>query len=136
MKALLVLSLMGCLFFAGCSVLDKIAPPQLDANGVAIPGSREATAITKTVAGQIPYGTVALNFLLLAVAGVEKFRAYKMEKGLKATLLAGKQVAADPDLKELWEKVQDSYYRQAHDTAGVTALIKSLLAKLPLVKSV
>lgn len=129
-KLLLVLSL-TCFFFAGCSLLDKLAPAQYDVNGNIIPGSRQPTEIVQATADAVPYGQTILSVVLLIAAGYEKYRSYKLEKGLKATLFAGKQVAADPDLSELWNKVKESYYRNAHETAGVTKLIKQILAKLP-----
>jgi len=129
-NTLFAVALLSITYLTGCAVLDKIAPPQYDEQGQAIPASRQPTEVTQAVADTIPYGTVALNILLLAVAGVEKFKSYKMEKGLKATLMAGKQASKDPELAKLWEKVKDAYYKPAHQSAGVTSLIKLLLAKM------
>ena len=129
-KVLLVLLLIGCSYTAGCAVLDKIAPAQYDEQGNIIPGSREATPLARGVADAIPYGDVALSFVLLVAAGYEKYRANKLEKGLKATLLAGKKVASDPQMKELWDKVKDAY-RQEHENAGVTSIVKEIISKLP-----
>ena len=131
MKIFLVMLLfMSLVIISGCALLDKIAPAQYDESGNIIPGSREPIEITKAIADVVPYGNVALPFILMVAAGYEKFRAYKLEKGLKATLLAGKQIANDPQLAEMWQKIKDEY-RQAHENAGVTNLIKALLAKLP-----
>jgi hypothetical protein len=130
MKVLSLLLVVVCLFLGGCAALDKFAPAQYDASGNIIPGSRQATEVTKAVAGVVPYGDVALGFVLLLAAGYEKYRAAKLEKGLKATLLAGKKVANDPQMQELWDKVKDAY-RQEHENAGVTNLVKAMLAKLP-----
>lgn len=132
-QAMFTVLILMAVFLSGCALLDKIAPSQLDAQGQPIPGSRQPTEVTKAVAGAVPYGDVALYGVLFLAAGYEKFKAYKMEKGLKATLLAGKQVANDPEMKEAWDKVK-KYYELEHDNAGVTTLIKSLLAKLPAVK--
>ena len=131
MRALILILVVVCIFFAGCAILDKVAPSQLDESGEPIPGSREPTELTKSIADSVPYGSTALYFLLFAVGGYEKFKSYKLEKGLKATLLAGKQVAKDPEMKVLWEKVKEKYYRPAHESAGITGLIKILIAKLP-----
>lgn len=130
-KASLVLIAFLTLTFGGCALLDTIAPPQYDEQGNAIAASRQPTFITRTVADTIPYGESALGLILFVAAGYERFRANKLEKGLKATLLAGKKVAKDPKMKDMWDKVKDDYYREAHENAGVTALIKGLLAKLP-----
>ena len=129
-KFLLVAAVLGVILVSGCALLDKLAPSQLDESGAAIPGSRQPTAITQAVAETVPYGELALTVLLFGVAGYERFRAAKLEKGLKATLLAGKKVASDPSMKEMWDKIKDMY-RQEHETSGVTKLIKSLLAKTP-----
>lgn len=128
---LITLLIVSCITVVGCAFLDKIIPPKYDESGQAIPGSREPTEMTKAVADVVPYGNVALNVLLLCMAGYEKYRSYKLDKGLKATLLAGKQVANDPQMKELWEKVKEAYYKPAHESAGVTSLIKMMIAKLP-----
>ena len=131
MNKILLIMALTCFFLSGCSLLGKLAPAQYDSQGKIIPGSRQPTDIVNTVADTIPYGQSALGIILLIAAGYEKYRSYKLEKGLKATLFAGKQVAADPELKEMWEKVRETYMRNAHETAGVTKLIKSILAKLP-----
>jgi hypothetical protein len=121
--------IVGCFFMAGCATLDAIAPLQAD-------GNRQPTEITKAVAGVVPFGDVALGFVLLVAAGYQKYKSAKLEKGLKATLMAGKKVANDPQLAEMWEKVKDAY-RQEHENAGVTNLVKAMLAKLPsVVKSI
>lgn len=130
MKRLLLPLALVCILLAGCSLLDTIAPPQYDEAGNPIPGSRQATEITRTVADSIPWGGLALNILLLGVAGFEKFNAYRAQKGLMATLLAGKQIADDPKMKELWEETLLSYYKNAHKTAGVFDYIKTMLAKI------
>lgn len=123
--ALLALSLFT---LTGCAVLDKLVPAQYDEEGNFI--TREPTEITKAVAGAIPYGDVALYAVLLLSTGWQKYKRNKVEKGLKATLMAGKQVANDPKMAELWEKLKE-VYRKEHEDSGSTALIKNMLAKLP-----
>lgn len=131
MKVLLTVLIIFSVFMCGCALMDKVVPPQYDEEGVAIPGSRQASPITQAVADTVPYGNVVLNVLLLAYAGAEKFKAYKLNKGLKATLLAGKQVAKDPQMAKMWEKIKEAYYRPAHESAGVTNLVKAILASIP-----
>ena len=131
MRILLMMFLfLSLVIISGCALLDKIAPAKHDESGNIIPGSREPTELTKAIADVVPYGNVVLPFVLMVAAGHEKFKAYKLEKGLKATLLAGKQIANDPQLAEMWQKIK-GVYRQEHENAGVTNLIKVLLAKLP-----
>lgn len=131
---LLMMIFSGVVMLGGCALIDKALPPKYDSEGQPIPGSRQPTEFTQAMADTIPYGNVDLNVVLLALAGYEKFRAYRMEKGLKATLLAGKQVANDPELKDMWEKIKETY-RVSHESAGVTSLIKYLLSKLPTITS-
>lgn len=109
-------------------MVDKVLVPTYDEEGNEI--SREPIGIVKTVADTVPYGNVALNFFLLAFAGASKFKQYQTEKGLKATLLAGKMAAKDPKLKEMWEQVKEAYYKPSHASSGTTSLIKKLLAKI------
>ena len=119
----------GCFFLAGCALLDQALPPQLDQAGNPIPGSRQPSFVTQAIADTVPYGGVVLNVLLLALAGYEKFRQNKVEKGLLATLKAGELMAKDPAMAELWQKVKEAY-EKAHDQAGVTQIINQYLAKL------
>lgn len=133
MKRIFIILIFSCFIISGCSLVDNLLPSQFDATGNAIPGSRQPIAVVDAVAESIPYAPIALNMFLLILAGVEKFKANKLEKGLKATLLAGKQVATDPELEKQWEKIKEKY-RQAHENAGVTSLIKLLLAKLPTIR--
>lgn len=129
MKSTLLVLMVGVLFFGGCATLDKIAPAQYDASGNEIPGSRVPTDFTKAVADTVPYGNVALNFVLLISTAVAVYRQKKTEKGLFATLKAGQQAAKDPATAEAWEKLK-KVYADAHDSAGLTQYINELLAKI------
>ena len=99
--AMIVLMLLISLTITGCALLNKVAPSQVDANGVPIPGTHTATATANTVAGLAPWGigSVALNAILLVVNGIEKYNADKVGKGLTATLQALNKVKDDPTLK-------------------------------------
>ena len=128
MKNVFVISILFCLIFSGCALLDKMFVPKYNEQGSEI--GREPTEITKAVADVVPYGDVALNVILLMYAGVARFKQYKTEKGLKATVLAIKNASQDPEIKEAVNKVKESYLRPAHENSGATNLIKLLLAKV------
>lgn len=120
-----------CLFsfiVGGCAWLDKNFVPQYNEQGIEV--GREPTELVKAVADTVPYGNVALNMALLLFAGVAKFKQYKTEKGLKATVVAIKKASEDEDLAEAMDKVKEAYLKPSHQTAGATTLIKMLLAKL------
>lgn len=122
--------IVGVLFLAGCAALNRIAPAQYDEQGQEVPFSREPTEFTKAVAGTVPYGDLVLASILFGAGVWQKYKRTKVEKGLKATLLAGKVVAQDPETREAWEKIKE-IYREEHDKAGVNPIIKVMLAKLP-----
>lgn len=130
MNALKGFLLVAVLFLIGCAALNRVAPAQYDAQGQEIPFSREPTELTKAVADTIPYGDVVLYSVLFMAGAWQKYKRTKVEKGLKATLLAGKVVAQDPETAAAWDKIKEAY-REEHDKAGVSPIIKAMLAKLP-----
>jgi len=115
---------------AGCSLIDYVAPPQYDESGVAVPDSREPTELVKGIADVVPYGETGLAVFMFLVAGFERFKRNKTEKGLKATLMAGKKVAKDPELQKHWEKIKE-IYKIEHENTGTYSFIKLAIAKLP-----
>jgi len=127
----LVLCILFTLTLAGCALLNKTFPSQLDASGNPIPGTHQASSQQQAAAGLLPYGmgSIALNGLLLVMNGFEKYKAAKIGKGLKATVSAIKQIKDDPALKAQWDLIQ-SILSGAHNAAGVTPLIKSYIAKI------
>lgn len=127
MRYLLIGLLLLC---TGCAVLDWAFPPQRDAQGNVIPGSRQPNSIVDSTADSIPYGGLAVNLLLLGLAGYEKYRANKLGKGFTATLAAGQKLSRDPKMRDLWETAKESYYRPMHVEYGVTELVKKELLKL------
>ena len=128
-KATILSFALFCLCFTGCALLNKVAPSQLDEAGNPIPGTHDVSSGVKDVAKAIPYGETAVGILLLAWNGFEKYRANKLEKGLKATVRAIKGVLEDPAMQAEAEAIKDSL-RNAHANSGSTALIKTLIAKV------
>jgi hypothetical protein len=128
---ILILSVFMMTSLAGCAIMEKALPPQLDANGNPIPGTHQAIPIVNTVAGVIPYGIgqIAVAGILLAWNGYEKYKSYKIGKGLSSTLSALNQVKNDPALKANWEQIQQ-ILSDAHTVANVQPLIKNFLAKV------
>ena len=116
------------LLFSGCSLLSKIAPPQYDESGQAVPGTHDVIQPVKSVVGNIPYANPVLGILLLCWNFAETFRANKTQKGLMATVRAIEQAANDPEIKEAVAKIK-GYLSNAHDIAEVQSLIKSALSK-------
>lgn len=132
-KHLLLLSIIIAFVasIAGCALMNKVLPGQVDANGQIISGTHQATASAQGLAGLIPYGigSVLLNVIQLAWNGYEKFKADKVDKGLNATLIALNQVKDDPNLKADWEQIK-AILSKAHIVSGVQPLIQRLLAKI------
>ena len=81
------------------------------------------------ITDQVPYADVVVGVALLIWNGVERFRRKKTEKGLFATVRAIKSVLNDPTTKTHVDKIK-SELSKAHDSADVTPLIKSILAKI------
>ena len=123
--SVLLLSVVGCAF------MNKLMPSQVDANGNPIPGTHQATPVTQSAAGLIPYGigNIAMYGILLAWNGWEKYKSFKTGKGLTSTLQALNQVKNDPTLQADWDKIK-SILADAHAVAGVQPLINQTLAKL------
>jgi len=129
-SALILILVLFSFTMAGCSLVDTIAPPQYDQEGIPLPDTREPTSLVKGVAGVVPYGETGLAVFMLLVAGVERYKRAKTEKGLKATLMAGKRISKDPKMREYWDKVKE-VYKQEHESSGSYNLIKLALTKLP-----
>lgn len=132
-KMIMVFGITSLLIFAGCaaigSAVDKIAPSQVDALGNKIPGTHVATPITADTAGAIPYGSFALNLLLLAVNGLEIYKKNKIGKGLKSTIQAIEQTGEDPSMTDAIAKLKVNL-SNAHQVAGVQPIINDILAKI------
>lgn len=128
-KATILSFSLVCLFFTGCALLNKVAPSQLDEAGNPIPGTHDVSQPIKDTSKAIPYGEAVLGIFLLAWNGFEKYRANKLEKGLKATVRAIKGVLEDPAMQAQAEAIKESL-RNAHANSGSTALIKALIAKV------
>ena len=127
----MVVSLFFVICLAGCAMLDRMLPSEVDATGNPIPGTHQATASQQAAAGMIPYGvgSVALNALLIVMNGYEKYKVAKIGNGLKSTVAAIKQMQEDPALQAQWEHIQ-SILKDAHNVANVTPLIKSYISKV------
>ena len=121
----LILSLIT---IGGCAWLDTQFVPEYDEAGNEI--GRAPTETVKAVADAVPYGNVALNAALLLFAGVAKFKQYKTEKGLMATVTAIKSASKDPEIETAIEKLKQSYLQPSQTASGSEALIKMMLAKL------
>ncbi len=119
-KAILISFIAVVLCFTGCSLIEKIAPSQLDAAGSPIPGTHDVSH---------PYGEAAIGVLLLVWNGYEKIRANKFGKGLTSTVQAIEKAGEDPALAELVAKLKEEL-SHAHDVAGVQPIIKAVLSKL------
>jgi len=128
MKSVIVLCLLFCFVIGGCAWLDTQLVPTYDEQGNEI--GRTPTETIKAVADSVPYGNVALNVALLLLAGVAKFKQYKTEKGLVATVSAIKEASKDPALEVAVQKVKDAYLAPAQKCSGTQTLIKLILAKL------
>lgn len=127
-KSLMLVLVLVCFTMAGCAALDRVLVPQYDEQGNEI--GRAPTELVAAAADAVPYGNVALNGMLLLLAGVAKFKQYKTEKGLKATVIAIKDASKDPELETAMQKLKDSYLRQTQEASGTRNLIKLLLAKI------
>lgn len=132
-KAILLSFSFVLLTFIGCAAinkgLDKIAPDQVDVTGAPIPGTRTATPITADTAGMIPYGSFALNGILLIANLIQRYKADKVGKGLKSTIQAIEQAANDPATADAIAKLKLSL-SNAHQIAGVQPLINDVLEKV------
>jgi hypothetical protein len=124
----LIIGIVGLIALAGCSLLEKYAPSQVDENGNAIAGTHEAVQPIKDIAGSIPYGDVVVAGLLLGWNFYERVKRRKVSDGLMATVRAIKEAGADPDTKDAVEQLK-GYLSSAHNNAGVKALIKTFIAK-------
>lgn len=129
----------------GCAALNKglntIAPNQTQTVSVTdpvtgvvttkvveIPGSHTPTPITADTAGAIPYGTVVLSGLLLAVNFWQKFQNDKLGKGLISTVQTIETVGKDPAIADAIEKLKVAL-ANAHQVAGIQPLINDIIAK-------
>ncbi len=132
-KAINITLLSLILFVSGCaasaSLLNKVAPNQVDSSGKEIPGTHTAIPIAQDTAGAIPYGSLALNGLLLVVNFIQKVQNDKIGRGLKSTVQAIEQAGKDPSIAEAVSKLKVDL-SNAHDIANVKPLINDILAKV------
>ena len=129
-KALLVLSIVGIVFLAGCATFEKIAPSSLDDQGNAIPGTHQLNSLAQAGVDMTgPYGKAAAAIPLLVWNFVELVRAKKREKGFIATVKALKEAGDDPNTKAAFEKIK-GHLKVAHEHSGTTVVVKDLLAKI------
>lgn len=130
MRTALIISLVLTLvLFAGCALLNKAAPSQLDEMGQPIPGTHTANPVVENVAASIPYGSVGLNALLLLTNFIEIYREKKIKKGLMATIRAIEQASKDPKIQDAIAKLKE-LLANAHSAADVQPLINDLIAKI------
>ena len=113
----------------GCAFLEKVAPPQIDEQGVTVPGTHQLTPLAQDVAGAIPYGGVATTVMLLIWNFFEVEKARKTSTGLMATIRAIEVASKDPEIKDAIEKLKVQL-AAAHQSANVQPLINRLLAQL------
>lgn len=125
-KTMLIVSL---LFLGGCAFLERVAPQQLDASGQPIPGTHTALPLIDNVASSIPYGSEALNFILLITNFVAIVRKNKIDKGFKATVQAIEQASKDPLVKGAIDKLKEKL-SDAHQLTGTQKTVNGILASL------
>lgn len=128
-KAILISFLLLVLTISGCALANKIAPSKLDDSGNPIPGTHDVSLGLHSTASTIPYAEPLIGILLLAWNGVEKYKSYKLGKGLISTVQTIEKLGEDPDMKEAIAKLKDQL-SHAHDVAQVQPEIKSILAKI------
>lgn len=131
MKINLLLTLvMLFALFAGCTVLEKIAPSAIDEQENVIAGTHELTPAAETATRMVgPYGQAAAGTILLVWNFIERFRRNKSQKGFVATVRALKQAGEDDATKAAFEQIK-VYLQKAHQIANVESDVKSILAKL------
>jgi hypothetical protein len=134
MRVFLLFMMILSLSFAGCAMLEKIAPAEVNELGNPIPGTHELTPIASTVSQNLgPYGAAAatgvvwlLNFIELAKV---KRREQETNNAFLATVRAIDQARTDPNLKEQWDKLK-AYLKNAHSSAGSGGVVSQFLSKL------
>ena len=119
----LLIALMVCLFFAGCSLLDQTIPVNPET------GFREPTQITSDVAGAVPYGSGALALLLFISNGIILVKKKKSDDGLMATVKAIELASKDPEMSAMIVKLKQQL-AVAHKDVNVSPLINRLLSKI------
>ena len=119
----LLIALMVCLFFAGCSLLDQTIPVNPET------GFREPTQITSDVAGAVPYGSGALALLLFISNGIILVKKKKSDDGLMATVKAIELASKDPEMSAMIVKLKQQL-AAAHKDVNVSPLINRLLSKI------
>jgi len=122
-KFVLSIVLIGCLFFAGCSLIDSAIPVNPET------GYREPTQLTSDVAGAIPYGSGALAAFLFVSNAFIFVSKKKTEKGLWATVKAIEAASKDPEMKEAVAKLKIQL-AAAHKEVNVSPLINRLLSRI------
>lgn len=139
MKNLIIIAFVITLIVPGCAWLaeqgNKAAPCDKDAAGNCIPGTHKATDTTKDAADAVPYGKAALAVILFGWNFVERFRANKLEKGLKSTILAIEKTGKDPETASAIAALKIEL-AQAHQMVNVQPLINNILARLKLLPKV
>jgi len=122
-KFCLSIALVGCLFFAGCSLLDQITPVNPET------GYREPTQLTSDVAGAVPYGSAGLAVLLFISNAVIFVKKKKSDDGLWATIKAIESAGKDPEMAAMIAKLK-LQLSSAHKEVNVSPLINRLLSKI------
>ena len=128
-KAIVLSFIAVLLVFSGCAFMNKVAPSQIDEAGNPIPGTHDVAQPVKDVAHAIPYGDVVIGILLLAWNGAEKYKSYKLGKGLKSTIQAIEKAGEDPAIADSIAKLK-VLLSNAHDVANVQPEVKDILAKI------
>jgi len=129
-QVLIMIVVLFCLVYSGCTMLEKIAPSAVDELGNVIPGTHELTDSVKAVSSNFGlYGEVAVGIPLLVWNFVERFKRKRVNDGLVSTVIALKDAADDPATKEAFNKIKDKL-KSAHKVAGVTDVVKGIIAKV------
>lgn len=129
LKPVLGMMLFVCVLLAGCSLIDRFAPSQIDEQGQVIPGTHELTPVAKDVTDAIPYGGVVTSVLLLVLNFVERAKSKKTSDGLMATIRAIEQASKDPETKDAIARLKIQL-SEAHQSANVQPLINRLLSQI------
>lgn len=122
-KFVLSIVLIGCLFFAGCSLIDSAIPVNPET------GYREPTQLTSDVAGAVPYGSGALAVVLFISNAITFVKKKKSDDGLWATIKAIEAAGKDPEMKEAVAKLKIQL-AAAHKEVNVSPLINRLLSRI------
>jgi hypothetical protein len=118
-----------CVLLVGCTVMERVAPSQYDAEGNRIPGTHELAYPYKPISDSIPYADVIVGIGLLAWNGYERYRKNKYKDGLWATVKAIEAAGNDPATKAEIANLKEEL-NKAHTKANVQPIISNMLSKL------